>query len=149
MRRTGALGAVLLALALFAPGCDLVSSLTPFGIGTRDYSTEGANVNGNWVGKTASGGDVTFQVGNDTASRLRFIHVAPGCALPFEDLSTLVPIVSSRFTLEVDLTTGGRFVASGFFASATAASGTYFFEGLPAGVCPTAASGTFTANKSL
>lgn len=148
MRKAGALGAVVLAFALVAPGCDLVSSLTPFGIGTRDYTSEGANVNGNWVGKTASGGDVTFQVGNNAVSQLRFLHVTAGCRLPFEDLTTLVPVVNNSFTTEI-LLDQGRFVATGTFSSSTTCSGTYFFEALPAGVCPTAGSGTFVANKSL
>ena len=147
MRRAGALGAVFLALTLAAPGCDVVSSLTPFGIGTRDYSTEGANLNGDWAGTTASGGEVTFQVGNDEVSRLRLFHEATGCSLPFEDLTNLVPIVNNIFTIEIRLTQG-RFVATGNFTSATRVSGTYFFEALQAGACPTAGSGTFSAEKT-
>ena len=147
MRRAGALGAAALALALVAPGCDLVSSLTPFGIGTRDYTTEGNNLNGNWAGTTASGGEVTFQVGNDKVSRLHFIHETAGCSLPFEDLTKLVSIVDNSFTIEIRLTQG-RFVATGNFTTATRASGTYFFEALPTGDCPTAGSGSFSAEKT-
>ena len=59
MRRARArAAAVLLVLALGAPGCGLVDSLTPFGVGTRDYASRGLqNVNGTWAGTTATGGE--------------------------------------------------------------------------------------------
>ena len=152
MRGAGArAAAVILALALGAAGCDLVSSLTPFGIGTQDYNSGSGvgNVNGNWAGKTASGGEVTFQVGSDTVSELRFQHVAGDCTLTFESLNIAPPIVDGRFTLDLPVEPQGRFVATGNFTSADTCSGTYFFEALPAGPCPTSGSGTFTANKTL
>jgi hypothetical protein len=66
MRRARArAAAVSLALALGMSSCGLVDSLTPFGVGTQDYGAGVENLNGNWAGKTATGGDVTFQVGND------------------------------------------------------------------------------------
>jgi hypothetical protein len=149
MRRARARGAAaFLAFALLAPGCDLVSSLTPFGIGHQDYRGGVENVNGDWVGSTASGGEVTFQVGNNSAARLHFLHVAPGCTLTFEDLATLVPVIDNTFTVEIRLDQG-RFVATGNFTSSGTATGTYFFEALQAGICPTAGSGTFFANKKL
>jgi hypothetical protein len=150
MRCAGArAAALLLALALGTAGCDLVSSLTPFGIGTKDYSTGVKNVNGSWSGKTATGGDVTFQVGSDTVIDLRFHHVAEGCTLSFESLTLAPPILDGKFTLDLPLEPQGRFVATGIFGSSTTCSGTYFFEGLPAGSCPTAGSGTFSASKTL
>jgi hypothetical protein len=148
MRRAGALAATaLLAIALFAPGCDWIGSLTPFGIGTRDYAAEAENVNGLWTGQTGTGGEVTFQVSNDAVSRLHFLHIATGCTLTFEDLSNVEPIVGGGFSFEI-LLTQGRVVATGNFSSATTCSGTYFFEALPAGVCPSAGNGTFVAEKS-
>jgi len=139
--------AVILALAFGASGCDLVSSLTPFGVGTQDYSSIGGNnVNGDWVGKTGSGGDVTFQVGSDTVLKLHFQHVEGACILNF-DATTTVPIVNGEFTVEIALTQG-RFVAAGKFPTSATCSGTYFFEALPAGGCPTAGTGTFVAEKT-
>ena len=71
MRRARArAAAVILALALGATGCGLVDSLTPFGVGTQDYKSGAENVNGTWAGQTATGGEVTFQVGSDTVSNL-------------------------------------------------------------------------------
>jgi len=149
MRKAGALATgVLLALAFVASGCDLISSLTPFGVGTKDYSATGANVNGTWAGKTGSGGDVTFQVGNDTVSQLIVQHVTTGCTLSFEADSTTAPVVNGGFTIELTLTQGS-FVATATFTSATTCSGTYSFKALPSGDCPTAGSGSFTANKTF
>jgi hypothetical protein len=149
MRGAGALAAAaLLALALCAPGCNLVDSLTPFGVGTRDYASEnsGVNLNGTWNGLTASGGGVGFQVGSDTVSDLTLHYAGSGCTLPFE-ASLTAPIVNGAFTLEENLATGGRFVATGTFNSSTTVSGSYFFEGLPAGSCPSAGTETFSATK--
>jgi hypothetical protein len=138
--------AVLLALAFGASGCDLVSSLTPFGVGTKDYGAGVKNVNGNWAGNTASGGEVTFQVGSDTVSLLHFEHVEATCTLTF-DAPTAVPIVNGSFIVEIALTQG-KVVATGTFTTAGTCSGTYFFEALPAGGCPTAGTGTFVAEKT-
>ena len=150
MRGAGARAcALILALACGASGCELVSSLTPFGIGTQDYGAGFENLNGSWAGKTATGGDVTFQVGSDTVSKLHLHHVADGCTLSFEAVTLAPPIVDGGFTLDMPLDTQGRFVATGSFTSATTCSGSYFFEGRPAGSCPTAGSGTFTADKTL
>ena len=148
MRLAGAFtAAVLLSIASVANGCK-PSSLTPFGVGYQNYSVNTDNVNGNWAGKTANGGAVSFQVGNDTVSNWRLLHVTSSCTLTFEDLSTLFPVVDNEFTIEIILDQG-RFVATGRFTSTTAASGTYFFEGLQAGLCGTAGTGTFTATKTL
>jgi hypothetical protein len=147
MRRARArAAAVSLALALGTPGCGLVDSLTPFGVGTQDYGGGVENVNGNWAGKTGNGGDVTFQVGNNTVSSPVFLHVTPDCTWRFESLTIVAPVVDSVFTIEIPYDQG-RFVATGRFTSASACSGTYFFEGLGAGVCPTAGTGSFTANR--
>ncbi len=147
LRRTLA-ATLLLALALGAPGCDWIGSLTPFGIGHQDYSGSGENVNGNWVGKTATGGDVTFQVGSNTVSQLHLNHVATGCTLSFLAETTTALVVDGRFALEYNIDTGGRFSMTGTFTSGSAATGTFLFEGLPAGICPSTGNGTFTATKT-
>jgi len=150
MMKTGArAAAVLLALALGVAGCK-PSSLTPFGIDTKspqDYDNTSQNVNGTWTGKTASGGDVNFQVGSDTVSKLVLNHVAAGCTITFEAADVTAPVVNDGFTLEKAVDAGGRIVITGTFSSASTSSGSYFFEGLPAGVCPTSGTGTFGANK--
>jgi len=150
MRQAGALAAaVLLALALGAAGCNLVSSLTPFGIGTRDYSgTGGENLNGDWVGTTASSGEVKFQLGNNEVSNLRFLHIEGACTLTFEALTATDRVVNDGFIVEIALSQG-RFVATSKFTTASSCSGTYFFEGLPTGGCPTAGTGTFVAEKTF
>ena len=148
MRRAGALAAaVLLALAFGSAGCDLVSSLTPFGIGHQDYNNSSSNVNGDWVGKTATDGDVTFQVGNNTVSKLVFLHVVGTCTLTFDASSLTAPVINDEFTVELALKQG-RVVATGKFTSSATCSGTYFFEGLATGACPTAGSGSFAADKT-
>jgi hypothetical protein len=147
MRRAGALAAaVILALALGAPGCK-PSSLTPLFIGTQDYSGGNLSVNGTWAGKTANGGDVTLQIGSDMLSRLKVLHVETGCTLTFEVTDAATPIVDNVFTVEI-LYDQGRFVATGTFTTADTCSGTYFFEALGAGVCPTSGTGSFTAEKT-
>jgi hypothetical protein len=147
MRRARArVAAVILALAFGASGCDLVSSLTPFGVGTQDYTGGGGNVNGTWAGQTASGGEVTFQVGSDTVSKLHIVHIAGACTLTF-DAPTSILIVNDGFTVEIPLDQG-RTVASATFTSSAGCSGSYFFEALPTGGCPTAGTGTFVAQKT-
>ena len=151
MRKRGALAAAaLLALALGVVGCK-PSSLTPFGIGTRDYSSEttGDNVNGVWAGKSASGGDVSFQVGSDTVSQFILHHVASGCTLTFDAADVTAPVVDGRFTVENTVDAGGRFVVTGTFNTSATSSGSYFFEGLSAGSCPTSGTGTFSASKTF
>ena len=147
MRKAGALtAAVLLVLALAAPGCDLVSSLTPFGIGNRDYGSGSDNTNGLWTGKSSTGGDVTMQVGSSTVTSLMIHHIDGACNLPLEAQSVSEPVVNNVFSVTVDLTQG-RFTAIGTFTSPTTCSGSYSFEGLAAGTCPSSGSGTFTAQK--
>jgi hypothetical protein len=148
MRGPAALAtALLLTVALLVSGCGLVDSLTPFGIDTKSYSAEGVNPNGIWVGTTGNGGAVTFQVGNDAVSRLLLVNATEGCNQTFEDEALVEPIVGGSFTVELAGDQGGRFVVTGRFTSSTSCSGTYFFEALPAGVCPTSGSGTFTAER--
>jgi hypothetical protein len=149
-RRAGLFGAAsLLALALCAPGCDLVDSLTPFGVGHQDYSTSGisANVNGVWTGATASGGEVSFQVGTNVVTQLSVQHIEDGCTLTFEVTSMQEPVVDGAFTHEFKAAQG-RVVVSGRFTSSSTASGTYSFEGFPTGDCPTSGRGTFAAEKT-
>jgi len=148
MRRAGTLAAAaLLAVALVPAGCDLVSSLTPFGIGHQDYSGSSTANNGAWAGQTTSGGKVSFQVGSATVSNFHLIHIDTGCSRPFDDVATTAPVVDGAFTFEIPLS-AGRFVAKGRFTSANDCTGSYTFEGLPAGSCPSAASASFTAQKT-
>lgn len=152
MRRAGALGiAVLLTLALGAHGCGLVDSLTPFGIGHRDYSSEGYNVNGLWVGTVDSGGAVTFQVGNAEINELLLQYVTDVCTIDFGGTTGPVPIVDGEFTIERDLTSldQGRIVITGRFTSSNTCVGSFSFEGLPASSCPTSGAGSFSAEKFL
>ena len=152
MRRARArTAAVILALALGAPGCGLIDSLAPLWVGTQDYGAGSENFNGDWEGETATGGgkSVTFQVGSDKVLNLHFLHITADCTLVFDALSLAPPIVDGEFTLDLPGETQGRFVATGKFTSATTCSGSYFFEALPAGPCPSAGRGTFVANKIL
>ena len=151
MRKAGALvAAALLALALGAPGCK-PSSLTPFGIGYQDYGGgKGDNYNGGWIGATSTGGTVVFLVGNSQVTELLLQHVTADCTITFGGTVTGVLIADGGFRFEADLTnlSQGRIIVEGRFSSPTASSGTYSFEGRPAGVCPTAGTGSFTANKT-
>jgi hypothetical protein len=151
MRRARArAAAVSLALALGMLGCGLVDSLSPFGVGTQDYGAGVENLNGNWAGKTATGGDVTFQVGDDTVTNMILYHVTADCIKSFNQVVTSPPpIVDGVFTLELIYSDQGRFVMTGTFTSSTTCSGSYFFEAFPAGICPTSGAGTFTASKTL
>jgi hypothetical protein len=148
LRARALAAALLLAAALVAPGCNLVDSLTPFGVGHQDYSSTSANVNGNWTGTTASGGEVRFQVASGRVLDFHLIHIDTGCTRAFEDTTTVVQIVDGFFTFEIPLNQG-RFVATGRFIGADTLSGSFSFEGLPAGNCPSAASSSFTAQKSF
>lgn len=152
MRKAGALGtAVLLALALGAHGCGLVDSLTPFGIGTRDYSTEGDNVNGVWTGTAGAGGVVGFQVGNAEVNEMLLQYKTADCTITFAGDTGPVPIIDGAFTIERDLTSldQGRIVITGRFTSSNTCVGSFSFEGLPASSCPTSGVGSFTAEKAL
>ena len=147
MRRAGALAAAtFLVIALGAAGCDWIGSLTPFGIGHQDYGAGDANLNGDWAGKTASGGDVKFQIGDNAVSEFVFYHIEGACTLTFE-FPPGARVVDGVFTTEVALTQG-RCVVTVSFPTADTGSGTYFFEGLPTGDCPSAGSGTFVADKT-
>jgi hypothetical protein len=150
MRLSGAgAAAVLLTLVLGAAGCDLVSSLTPFGIGHKDYGGESENRNGTWKGKTATGGEVTFQVGSDKVSELLLHHVSAGCNLAFDILDFAPPVIDGVFTIDMPAEIQGRIVITGNFTTASTCSGTYLFEGFQAGACPSAGSGTFFAEKTF
>jgi hypothetical protein len=152
MRRTGALAAAaLLALALFAPGCDLVSSLTPFGVGHQDYGNGGGaggeNLNGLWSGSTGGGGPITFTVASGKVSNIKFLHVGE-CLQSFELTAREVQIADDMFVYENRFESQGRILVEGHFTSPENCSGTYFYEGLATGGgCPTAATGTFTAER--
>ena len=106
-------------------------------------------MNGDWVGETATGGEVTFQVGSDEVFKLHIVHIAGTCTLTFDAATLTPPIVDGGFTLDLPLDPQGRFVATGNFTSSSTCSGSYFFEALPTGSCPTTGSGTFVANKIL
>lgn len=138
--------AVLLLLVLATPGCDLVDSLTPFGIGTQDYDSGNHAVNGTWFGATGSGGAVVFQVGSDTVIDFALSHISESCVLQFEAPSIAATVVENVFIVDVTLDQG-KFTATGRFTSASASSGTYRFEALPAGLCPSSGAGSFTAQR--
>ncbi len=152
MRKAGALGtAVFLALALGAYGCGLVDSLSPFGIGTRDYAAEasGANLNGVWSGTSGDGGTVTFQVGDSEVNELVLVHVTGDCIINFDGSEAAVPIVDGVFTIERGLTSlaQGRIIITGRFTSSSTCVGNFTYEGLPASSCPTSGVGSFLAGK--
>jgi len=153
MRRVGALaGAALLVLALGVSGCDLVSSLTPFGIGHKDYGSGADSINGFWSGSTGTGGPVTFQVADSHVYEMRLLHATPECSLDFKAESSATTIIADdSFRLELNLTDlgQGRIVFEGRFTSSSTCAGSYFFKGRPAGICPTAGSGTFRVEKTL
>jgi hypothetical protein len=143
--------AVLLPLALVAAGCDLVSSLTPFGIGHKDYSVSTEGVNGDWAGKTNNGGDFTFQVASDRVLNIVFKHIGADCNQPFTLDAKTVPVVDGVFIYENVFAEQGQVRVEGHFTSDTTCTGTYSFEGLPASRCLnlTAGNGTFAATKKL
>jgi hypothetical protein len=148
MRKAGALLAAvaLLALSVGTGGCGLIDSLTPFGVGTRDYSSAGDNVNGTWFGTTDSGGAVSFQVASETVSVPKFLDTVADCTRDFTSEADTAPVVDGRFTIQI-LYDQGRFVASGTFTSDGTCSGTFFFEALGASACPSNGTGTFVAVK--
>jgi len=151
MRRALAPGAaVILALGLVASGCGLVDSLTPFGIGTRDYGGGSENVNGDWTGSTGNGGDFAFQVATDKVLDINFTHVTADCSQPFELTAKVVQVVDNTFVHENNFDTQGSIIVQGRFTSASTCTGSYTFKGLAASRCAdlTSGTGTFTATKT-
>jgi hypothetical protein len=151
MRRRGALAALaLLALALGAASCK-PSSLTPFGIGTREPDAPGAGVNGAWTGTTTASSEISFQVASDTVVGLAIRDPAGGfCVATFDLSSVTTPVEGDAFALAVPLTPQGQLSVEGRFTSSTTCSGSYTFGGLStSGSCPTSGSATFVAVKSL
>ena len=153
MRKAVALvTAALLTLALGVGGCDLVDSLTPFGVGYQDYSATGGNLNGVWSGTTDEGGDVGFQVGNNEVNEMLLVYKSGSCTINFEGSTGPVPIIDGAFLLERDLTSleQGRIVVTGRFTTSTTGTGSFRFEGLPASAaCPTSGVGSFVAEKDF
>ena len=150
MRRAaaGAAGA-LAALAIATAGCDAVSSLTPFGLDWTEPASPTENASGLWSGTTSTGGEVTFQVGNNEVLAFTLTHSATGCVLTFGATDPLPIDANGAFSLE--LAEENRvFIARGQFTSATTCSGSYFFEffSVVGGACPRTNSGTFTATKT-
>jgi hypothetical protein len=150
--RSGAVRAALAlaALALAAGGCsDLVSSLTPFGVGDRKPDRNEVAYSGVWDGATSSGGDVLFQVAGGLVGPLLLQHVSGTCTLTFgtaEDATA--PIDDGRFTFELEIDPQGRIVIEGTFVTTETLSGSYAFDGRASTTgCPTSGSGSFTATK--
>jgi len=149
--RAGA-AAVILALALGAPGCGLVDSLTPFGVGTRDYASEGTteNINGVWSGTASNGKPLSFIVASELVTDIKFSHTVGDCTQPFELTAKKVPVVNGTFVYENNFETQGSIRVEGRFTSAETFTGRYQFQGLPTSSCPgiTSGSGTLAATKT-
>lgn len=146
---TAAAAGALAALVLATAGCDAISSLTPFGINWRKPESPGQNPSGLWSGTTPTGGDVTFQVGNDEVLKLTLIHSASGCLLTLEAPDPAPIDAGGAFALDV-ADEKRRFLAQGQFTSSTTCTGSYAFElySVVGGSCPSKGSGTFTATKT-
>lgn len=142
----------LAALALAAGGCsDLVSSLTPFGLGDREPDQNEVAYSGVWDGTTSSGGGLNLQVADGLVGPLVLQHVTATCPLPLTFVTGVdegAPIEDGRFTFDGALEPQGRIVIEGTFTSTETLSGSYAFDGRASITgCPTAASGSFTASK--
>lgn len=140
----------LAALALAAGGCsDLVSSLTPFGVGDRKPDQNEVAYSGVWEGTTSSGGGVLFQVAGGLVGPVVLQHVTGTCTLTFSTAEdTTTPIDDGRFTLDLELDPQGRWVTEGTFVTTESLSGSYAFDGRASVTgCPTSGSGSFTATK--
>ena len=150
MRRAGAFAALaLLALALGTASCK-PSSLTPFGIGTKEPESFGGGVNGLWSGVTNAGQSITFQVASGTVVNLVLTHSwGNGCSRIFDTTGQAALVENNAFHLDVPFTQG-ELIVDGVFTSDTTSNGSYFFEGLSViGSCPTSGSGTFVATKAF
>lgn len=148
MRRGSRLAAAALALALSAVGCDLFSSLTPFGLGKRGPETSEGLYSGAWQGATSTGGAVTFNVVNGEVVDLVLTHRL-SCGVMLEILLTdAILVEDGAFSTDAPLDPQGRAVLSGRFSSPDGATAAYSFESLPTSArCETAGRGTFTATR--
>ena len=147
--RAGRAAVALAALALAAAGCtDLVSSLTPFGLGDRGPDQSQTAYSGIWQGSTSASGDVTFNVVNNEIADLALSHVL-ACGQPWGFTTEDVIIISDgQFSATFTMDPQGTFDIQGDFTSPAAVRGSYAFRGIatPAG-CETSGSGSFTATK--
>jgi len=149
-RRARCAGPALLALAalaLAAAGCDLVDSLTPFGLGSRGPDESGGTYSGSWKGTTDAEGEVTFTVISSEVNDLLLTHTLSPCGLALEfSFSEPLPIEGGEFSGQISLDPQGQATVNGRFTAAGAASGTYSFSALPTSAqCPSSGRGSFTA----
>jgi hypothetical protein len=145
MARGSALAVAAAALMLAAAGCK-PSSLTPFGVGERDYSTSGFN--GVWQGSTSAGGTVFFQVADNKIVSLESFPLGPNACEKSFPLAEPIPIEDG--TVTIDLRDGNdRLVVAGSFSSPTECAGTYRYEiHSTVGGCTGSGSGSFVATKA-
>jgi hypothetical protein len=151
-RRAGSSAGTLvlaLALALAAAGCDLIGSLTPFGIGDRGEDTSQGTYTGAWSGPTSAAGQVTFTVTSGEVIDLVVTHTLPcGVIEQFEFTDALL-IQNDEFSARRALDPQGTVSIRGRFTSSDSATGSYIFSSLAtSGQCPTSGQGTFTASKA-
>lgn len=138
------------ALALAAAGCsDLVSSLTPFGVGDRKPDQSQVAYSGVWAGPAGGGGGIAFEVSGGEVRNIVLQHVTDTCTLTFAaDEATAVAIDGDSFTYDAAIDPQGRILIEGQFVSSSSARGNYSFEGRASTTgCPTSGSGGFSANK--
>ena len=150
VRRAGSsAGALVLALALAAAGCDLIGSLTPFGIGDRGEDVSQGTYTGAWSGPTSAAGQVTFTVTSGEVIDLVLTHTLPcGVIEQFEFTDALL-IQSDEFSARRALDPQGNVVVRGRFTSPDTATGDYTFSSLATSAqCPSSGQGTFTATKA-
>jgi hypothetical protein len=149
MRHRARVAAVTLAaLALAAAGCsDLVSSLTPFGIGNREPDPVVGTYSGSWLGTTNASGVVTFTVVSGEVTDLVLTHQL-SCGIVMEFAFDALLIENGEFTAELALEPQGRVVLAGRFASPRSCTASYSFESLPTSAsCERSGGGSFTAEK--
>jgi hypothetical protein len=148
MPRGSRLAAAGLALALAAAGCDLVSSLTPFGIGERGPDVSQDLYSGSWSGSTSAAGTVAFNVVGGEVVDLVVTH-ALDCGVLLElPFTEAILIEDGAFSAEIQLDPQGNAVLSGRFTSRDSATAAYSFRSLPtAANCQNAGAGSFTATK--
>ena len=146
-RRAGS-GVGVLALALVFAGCDLIGSLTPFGIGDRGEDTSEGNYTGAWSGATSASGQATFTVTSGEVRDLLLTHTLPcGLVLEFAFTDALL-IQSDEFSARLALDPQGTVSTRGRFTSSDTAAGSYVFSSLATSAqCPSSGQGTFTATR--
>lgn len=138
----------LAALAFAAAGCDLVSSVTPFGLGSRGADESKGTYSGHWIGATSTAGEVVFTVRSGEVVDLVLTHTL-SCGLPYEvSFTDPLPIEGDGFSGDLTLSPQGRVFISARFTSPESVNGSYTLTSLPSSPpCPTSDRGTFTAGR--